>query len=145
MAVDETLDARGDALGATSPEEVSLTLPNDPRFVHVARLVVGGLAARKDLSYESLDDLQLAVESILGERSYLVGAETTLELVIAPRQVDVVIGPVDAAALAADLSERDGFGLRLVLNAVVDAFGFEDRDDRSWLRLEKRVAVPGKV
>lgn len=48
-----------------SAETISMTLPADPRYATVARIVVGGLAARLNLSYESLDDLQLAVETLL--------------------------------------------------------------------------------
>ena len=39
-----------------------------PPYHGVARLVVGGLAARLDLSYEDLEDLQLALESVLERR-----------------------------------------------------------------------------
>ena len=36
-----------------------------PKFLGVVRLLVGGLAARLDLPYEQMDDLQLAAESVL--------------------------------------------------------------------------------
>lgn len=144
MAVDESLDSRGD-MSATSPDVVTLTLPAGAEFVNVARIVVGGFAARNDLSYESLDDLQLAVESILCEPAYSATPDLTLEVTIAEQQVEVAIGPVDDEALRSDLNVTDGsLGLGLVLDAVVDGVGIEERDGTRWLRLAKRVPAPEK-
>ena len=144
MAVDESLDSRGD-MSATSPDVVTLTLPAGAEFVNVARIVVGGFAARNDLSYESLDDLQLAVESILCEPAYSATPDLTLAVTIAEQQVEVAIGPVDDEALRSDLNVTDGsLGLGLVLDAVVDGVGIEERDCTRWLRLAKRVPAPEK-
>ena len=49
-------------------DEISLTLPADDAFRRVAHLVLGGLAVRLDLTYESLEDLELALDTLL-ERS----------------------------------------------------------------------------
>jgi hypothetical protein len=51
-----------------SGDEISLTLPADDAFHRVAHLVLGGLAVRLDLSYEHLEDLELALDALL-ERS----------------------------------------------------------------------------
>lgn len=142
MVVDQSLGNQGDS-EATPTDVVRLTLPQG-EFVNVARIVVGGLAARNDLSYESLDDLQLAVETILEEPGYGSGNEITLEVMIGSGQVDVLIGPVNDEALRAILQETDAIGLRVVLGAVVDSFAFEERTGEPWIRLEKRVPPPAK-
>ncbi len=47
-------------------EAIRLTIPRTRPYYGVARLVVGGLAARLDLSFEYLEDLHVALESIVG-------------------------------------------------------------------------------
>lgn len=44
---------------------VSLELPAESTLMPVVRMVVGGMAARVDLSLDELDDLYLAVEAVL--------------------------------------------------------------------------------
>jgi hypothetical protein len=45
-------------------DEIRLVLPAEEDFRPVAHLVVGGLGARHDLTFEDLDDLQVAVEAL---------------------------------------------------------------------------------
>jgi hypothetical protein len=127
------------------PEVVSLTLPHEDRFLNVARIVVGGLAARLQLSYETLDDLQLAVESLLGDERYRSAELVTIEISISGPEVSMLVGPLDAERVAQDL-ERAGeeaeLTLQVVLAAVVDAIAIERRDGTDWVRLEKRVPTP---
>ena len=49
-------------------DQVRLTLPAEEDFRQVAHLVVGGLGVRLDLTFEDLDDLQVALEALLGCR-----------------------------------------------------------------------------
>ena len=48
-----------------SGDEICLTLPADEAFHGVAHLVLGGLAVRLDLTYENLQDLELALDALL--------------------------------------------------------------------------------
>ncbi len=125
---------------------IALTLPRDPRFFHVARLVVGGLGARLDLAFEALDDLQLAVETVLSQDGWLTGEEVEVELEVAERAIDVVLGPVDADGLRAALeAEPEGeLALGTLLAAVVDEVSFEPRGEEVFLRLVKRATVAAK-
>lgn len=129
--------------GRVEPEVVTLTLPCEERFIAVARIVVGGLAARLDLSYESLDDLQLAVEAVLSECASRPGDEVTVELTVLERHVQVRIGPVDPGTAVAALGvlEADDVGLGVLLGAVMDEVALEDGADGRWLRLDKRASV----
>jgi hypothetical protein len=124
-----------------SADAIKLVIPHDRPFYGIARLVVGGLAARHDMPLEQLEDLQLALDSVLENESYAAGEDVTLELQMANDAVRVVVGPLDARELAPDLereSDGDGIGLRRLLGTVVERAELEERDGATWLRLEKR-------
>ena len=69
---------------ALSADSITLSLPHAKPYHGVARLVVGGLAARLELSYEHLEDLQLALESVLERDGYVLGDAVTVRLLVAP-------------------------------------------------------------
>ena len=50
-----------------SGDRITLTLPRERDFFRVAHLVVGGLAVRLDLTFENLEDLQVALATVLRE------------------------------------------------------------------------------
>ena len=120
---------------------IKLKIPHQRPYHGVARLVVGGLAARLDLSYESLEDLQLALASILEQDSYMLQSEVTVELDIGEDVLTMVVGPLDGDQLRADLEERgdDQIGLGRLLDTLAESVTVEKRDDGDWLRLEKEI------
>jgi hypothetical protein len=122
---------------------ITLTIPHRKPFHGIARLVVGGLAARLDLSYEHLEDLQLALETVLEGGGYAVGSDVTVELQIRDDGVDVRIGPLDGTRLSADLEEEseDGLTLSRLLATVVQRVDVEAGSGGHWLRLEKSARV----
>jgi len=124
-------------------DAISLSIPHSEPFHGVARLVVGGLAARLDLSYEDLEDLQLALVSVLERDGYVAGTEITVRLLVGEGTVGIAIGPLDAAELAADLERQSEHGvpMRRLLDTLVEEISVEERDGGHWLRLEKHVAV----
>ena len=122
-------------------ELITLTGPGGDSFVPIARIVVGGLSARLNVPYESLDDLQLAVESVLGEARYQAAGEVSVELSVRERSVGIAIGPV-SEAIEADLDDGRAFGIALVLPSVVDSVELVERDGERWIRFEKQVALP---
>ncbi len=124
-------------------DAISLSIPHSEPFHGVARLVVGGLAARLDLSYEDLEDLQLALVSVLERDGYAAGPEITVRLLVGEETVGIAIGPLDAAELSADLERQseEGVPMRRLLEALVEEIFVEEREGGHWLRLEKRVAV----
>ncbi|HSE82564.1 MAG TPA: hypothetical protein VLA87_12895 [Gaiellaceae bacterium] len=107
----------------------------------MARLVVGGLAARLALSYEHLEDLQLALESVLESERYVDGDEVTVLLVVSSDSVVMEIGPLDPVALREGLDDDadDTISLARLLSTLVEEISLEESDGRHRLRLEKRV------
>jgi hypothetical protein len=115
-------------------DQITLTLPVEEEFQPIAHLVIGGLAVRLDLTFEHLEDMQLALDGLLERR----GEEpVTVSVSVDEGKLRTSIGPFAGAAL--DDLERDdsAFGLRRVLETVVDSFEVEQRDGAKWVQLTK--------
>ena len=128
---------------APSADSITLTLPHAKPYHGVARLVVGGLAARLQLSYEHLEDLQLALESVLEREGYVRGDQVTVRLHVTPESVVMEIGPLDPTEVRADLEPEGDDGIRLsrLLSTLVEEATLEEGDGGYRLRLEKRVPL----
>ena len=126
-----------------SADAITLSIPHDKPFHGVARLVVGGLAARLDLSYEHLEDLQLALASVLEGGGYVAGEEVTVRLLVGQSSIGMAIGPLDANQLRADLERgpEGGVPLSRLLDTLVDETALEQGEGGYWLRLEKQVSM----
>lgn len=120
-------------------EQIVLTIPCEEGFERVAQLVLGGVAARLNLSYESLDDLGTALGSLL-ERAE-AKEPITMALTVEPGAIRTDIGPFRSSAVAEELGRESGgdVSLRRILETVVDRFKIERRDDGSWVELTKTV------
>jgi hypothetical protein len=118
---------------------ITLTIPREQPFHEIAHLVLGGVAARLNLTFESIDDLETALEAVL-ERSSEDG-DVTIELRLDDGAIVTRVGPFAAEALQADLArDDDGVGLRRILDTVVD--GYELGGD-GWLELTKNTDGDG--
>lgn len=116
-------------------DEITLTLPNEREFHRVAHLVLGGLALRLELTIETLEDLQLALSTIL-DRARADG-EVTVSMSLRDRTLETTIRPVD---LGHELDAGDeGLNLRRILRAVVD----DVTVDGDHVRLVKKVSQGG--
>ncbi len=49
-------------------DTVSITIPDKDEFIPLLRLVLGGVAMRKNVCFDDLDDVQLAVDDLLANR-----------------------------------------------------------------------------
>jgi hypothetical protein len=118
-------------------DEICLTLPADDAFHSVAHLVLGGLAARLNVSFEHLEDLELALDALLERPS--VGREVTVRVLVNDGELRTIVGPF--ASLRADLDEGGTNSLNLgrILGAVCDSVEIEDRDGSEWVELTKRL------
>jgi|SRR6476661_2861195 anti-sigma regulatory factor (Ser/Thr protein kinase) len=115
-------------------DEITLTLPRASDYQTVAHLVLGGLAARLDLTLEHLEDLQLALGAVLAHGDD-TGKEVTLRLRVDETTLEAVIEPVGARLLDEVERETDELGLRRVLESTVD----DIQVDGNSVRLTKRV------
>ncbi len=119
-------------------DRIVLTIPRDEGFENVAQLVLAGVAARLNFTYEVVDDLGTALETLLERRGE--EGELTVELEVGEGTVKAALGPFAGDGLRAELEQPgDGVGLRRVLETVVDRFAAVQREDGSWIELEKRV------
>jgi hypothetical protein len=121
-------------------DEIRLTLPADRDFYRVAHLVLGGLAVRLNLTFESLEDLQLALDGLL-EREPGNG-EVTVCVSVKSGVLETLVGPFsDHDGLRAELERDpgDAVTLRRILDAVVDDVSLEPRDGGHWVRVTKHV------
>ena len=124
---------RGDA--------ITLNLPGDSDFRSVAMLVVGGLAARLDLTLETLEDLEIAIESLLDLARD--GGGITLELRVQDGVISASVGPVDGGAVRGELAAEVApvVDLRRVLTTVADRIEVTEREGTHWLSVEKRITT----
>jgi len=121
-----------------STDVITLTVPAEPRFATVARIVVGGLAARLDLSYEAMDDLQLAVESVLALDGLPASSDVTIEVTADDTALSLAFGPLRADSEDALRGHGiSGLDLETLLGAVVDRATIAERAGEPWLVLEK--------
>ena len=119
-------------------DEITLTIPRQPDFRRVAHLVLGGLAIRMDFTVESLEDIQIALDSILG-RSEREDGDITVRMALRDGALEARVGPLAAGVLDEIEREQDGeLSLRRVLESTVD----DIHVDGDWVCLTKK-AVPG--
>jgi len=117
-------------------DEIVLTLPEQDEFRNVAHLVLGGLAVRLNLTFENLEDVQVALEGLL--------ARATGEITVAVRLDDdglgIRVGPFSCKSLRAELDDdRAEVGLRRVLETVSDGIQVVEVEDGCWVDLRKTV------
>jgi anti-sigma regulatory factor (Ser/Thr protein kinase) len=117
------------------PDQIALTLPADRDYHRVVHLVLGGLASRLNLTLETLEDLQLALDAVLEEVAD--GDEVTMTIALHGDALETRVGPVDVRA-ALDRG-GDELGLRRVLDTVVDEVDVEN----GFVLLKKRVTPSG--
>ena len=120
-----------------SVDEISLTLPADEAFHRVAHLVLGGLAVRLDLTFENLEDIELALDALL-ERSGGDGEVTVLVRVL-DGALQTVVGPFTSVRAELEEGGDESLNLRRILGTVCDRVEIADREGGQWVELTKRL------
>jgi len=116
---------------------VTLQLPRERDFFGVAHLVLGGLGARLDLTYNVLEDMTTAIDELLNRREST--DDVTLTVKIEEEALVATVGPF-SGRVADELHASDaGLGLRRVLETVVDKVEVSERDGAQWVELRKSV------
>ena len=118
-------------------DEICLTLPADDAFHSVAHLVLGGLAVRLNVTYENLEDLELALDALLERPS--AGGEVTLRVLVEDGELRTIVGPFTSVRAELEEEGSDSLNLRRILSAVCDSVAIEDRDGAQWVELTKRL------
>jgi hypothetical protein len=125
-----------------SSDEIRLTMPRERPYYGVAHLVLGGVAARLDLTVEHLEEFELALDGLLDRRDG--GKEVTLTLRVADADLKAEVGPFGdklRSELEGELGES--LSLRRLLDAVVDEYNVDERSDGTWIELRKHIGTNG--
>jgi hypothetical protein len=121
-----------------TPDEITLTIPRDRALYSVAHLVLGGLGIRLNLTIEHLEDLQLAVDTVLERVSDV--EHVTIAVSVSEGKIETAIGPMrDGVRAELAASEGEDVGLRRILNTLVDEVELTARDGSDWVKLTKAV------
>jgi hypothetical protein len=115
-------------------DEITLTLPADDAFHRVAHLVLGGFAARLDLTFENLEDIELALDTLLERCS--PADDVTVRIGVDGDELRTVVGPCNAGVVR-DLERQvgDDLDLRRILETVCDRIEVTD----GHVALTKRI------
>jgi hypothetical protein len=116
-----------------------LGLGNERGALPVIRLLVGAVASRVELSLEQIDELQIAIETVLASR-VAPGAEVSLALEPRDGELEVRLRPLLDAE-----RELDGLPVERILAKLVEVAEPVTLAGEQWLRLVKRSAstAPG--
>ena len=126
-----------------SMDTVTICIPREGGFRPVAGLVVGGIAARHDVTLDILDDVQLALDSLLDQLESDDG-EITIQLRISDDAIDLAVGPVDnETVLALEQEPGEEIGLRRLLDTTVDDVSVTTKAGEPWIELRKHYALGG--
>ena len=119
-------------------DEITLTIPRDRALYGVAHLVLGGLGIRLNLTIENLEDLEIALDTVLD--SARDGENVTIGIRVGEGAIQTRIGPMnDGIRAELERESGDGVGLRRILDTVVDGVEVESDDRGDWIRLTKAV------
>jgi hypothetical protein len=116
-------------------DQITLTIPREQPFHEVAHLVLGGVAARLNLTFENIDDLETALDAVL-ERTVRDG-EITVKLSLDDGAIRATVGPLyDSVRAELEQEPGDGMTLRRILDTVVDKY---ELNGDGWLEICKNV------
>jgi hypothetical protein len=113
-------------------DRVTLSTPAENDFHTLVRLVVGGICSRSSLSYEQTSELQLAVETLVSNRTSVDGT-VVVEAGIEGSSLTVVVGPFE--------SDEDPAARRAIKKLVGDV-RLVRNEGVDWVELAVEAARP---
>lgn len=124
-------------------DTIILRIPRNVRYYGIARMVVGGVAAGIELPYDTLDDVQLAIGSLLDNR-HLEGDDIVdVHLDVSDERIAAKLGPFHEGSLDRAMSASHDAGgdmdLRRLLETIVDDVDVSTGDDGEWVTLTRQV------
>lgn len=131
----------------TDTDQVVLSFPRKAQYYSVVRLVVGGLGVPMQMSYDALDDLQLAISSLLDNEDLPGSGDLELRLAVGPDSMEAILGGFPASSVESAFDRHvegdGGLGLRKLLTTIVDDVVITPDDaGNEWVHLTKRVGAP---
>ena len=119
-------------------DEITLTMPRDREFFTIAHLVLGGVGIRLNLTIETLEDLQLAIDAIV-ERDREPG-DVTIALRLNDQTIETEVGPFgDGVRRELEQGGEEEVGLRRILDTLVDEVEVIPGEGGDWVRLQKSI------
>jgi hypothetical protein len=105
--------------------------------------VVGGLAVRLELTFDKLEDVQVALGAVLD--CCAEDDEVTVRVTLEGETLRLAAGPFDAQRLADELDREppDGPSLERVLEAVADTVERVEHEDGIWIELTMELEPVG--
>jgi hypothetical protein len=116
-------------------DRIVISVPADASFQVLLRLVVGGICSRSQLSYEQVNECQLAVEALVAHRD-AASDVIQLEATIDDERLALLVGP---------FVHGDHPGGRRVLDRLVERVEVVDRDGQDWISLEATGGAVGRT
>jgi hypothetical protein len=125
-------------MGVTT-HTVSLTIPHDADLLPLFSMILGGIALRRNLSFETLDDLQLAVDSVLVDEKP-GGRDISMSVDLGEEGLDIRLGPLTQQDLRDTLVQGGVpagatdrcLDVCLILRSLVDDYTVRDHEDGSY-------------
>ena len=122
-------------------ESVSITVPAEPAYIRVVRLVAAGLASRLGFTIDQMDDLKIAVDELAAYLTGPKGREGDLEVSFAVHDDRIEItGSAHfshAQHVRTELTELS----RRILDTVADSASLEHADGGARFHLVKQQSA----
>lgn len=131
-----------------SVDTVTLQVPRERAFVPLLHMVLGGIGLRQDLSFDALDDLQLAVDSILAGDRGSSEQSVTMTVMVGEDSLTINLEALRDADLKATLCEgqvpagAEGkcIDVCVLLRSLVDTYSVHELDaGRFGVEIQKLV------
>jgi hypothetical protein len=128
-------------------DTVSLEVARDSEPLPLVHMVLGGVAVRRNLSFDALDDLQLAVDNILAE-DVPPGGTLSMAVTVSEDSVGIRLEPLRNRDLRATLldgkvpagAESRCIDVCLLLRSLVDDYSIGDLSEDAYaVELLKRI------
>lgn len=110
---------------------VSVSVPDTPAYIPLLRLLLGGVGARGNMSYNAMDDLLLAIEDLLAGR-VIAGTRLSMQVEVGERRLEVRLDGLSDASLRAEIAadpegeDQRPWNRRTLLRQLVDRCWVEE-------------------
>jgi hypothetical protein len=130
-----------------SRDTVTLRVPRERAYLPLLHMVLGGIATRQDLSFDDLDDVQLAVDSVVAEDD-TGQSDLTMTVTVDAETLTIALAPLTNPDLHETLrlgevpAEAEGrcLDVCMLLRSLVDHYELQDLDEASFaVEMRKRL------